>query len=266
MKKNNRFKGFTLIELLVVISIIALLLAILVPALQRAKEQAKSVVCQSRMKQWGIALYSYSAENKGQLPYFARYLPQSKPPNARNVYWYEALAPYISVKEQSGKGHESEAFKAELRTCPASTTQSPIRIGVVFCWDGKTAPFYYGNYPRDFSPFRLSAVKSPAMAMALMDSGGYLGPVEISHWTYNPLDPGMEFVEDWDNDGVKDSMSDYGGHARPYNYGNPKAHYGGCNAALLDGHVERVEFEDLWLEQENRGGGMVPTHEFWELQ
>ena len=61
--------GFTLIELLVVIAIIVLLMAILMPALQRVKGQAKAVACQSNLKQWGIYFSIYTDENDG---YFHR--------------------------------------------------------------------------------------------------------------------------------------------------------------------------------------------------
>ena len=56
-------KGFTLIELLVVISIIALLIAILMPALNRAREQAKFVVCKSNLRQYAIAMALFLAES-----------------------------------------------------------------------------------------------------------------------------------------------------------------------------------------------------------
>lgn len=59
-KSNLNLTGFTLIELLVVIAIIALLLAILMPALQRVKRQAKTVACQANLGQWGIIWSMYS--------------------------------------------------------------------------------------------------------------------------------------------------------------------------------------------------------------
>ncbi len=65
-----RKKAFTLIELLVVISIIALLLSILMPALSKARFQAKVVVCKSNFHQWGLAVTQYAVDFEGKLPRF----------------------------------------------------------------------------------------------------------------------------------------------------------------------------------------------------
>lgn len=61
--------AFTLIELLVVISVIALLLALLVPALQGARNQARKVMCRSNLRQFGNVLLMYVEDNEGRLPY-----------------------------------------------------------------------------------------------------------------------------------------------------------------------------------------------------
>jgi len=61
-------RGFTLIELLVVISIISLLIAILLPNLERARKAANTIVCANNLKQIGIAMYSYCADNNDVLP------------------------------------------------------------------------------------------------------------------------------------------------------------------------------------------------------
>ncbi len=66
----RRVKGFTLIELLVVIAIIALLMAILMPSLRRARNQARAVVCQANLKQWGTILALYTEDSQGRLPRF----------------------------------------------------------------------------------------------------------------------------------------------------------------------------------------------------
>ena len=60
--------GFTLVELLVVISVIAILLAILLPSLQRAKEGAKRTVCANQMKQIGVATHAYAGDNNYKMP------------------------------------------------------------------------------------------------------------------------------------------------------------------------------------------------------
>ena len=60
--------GFTLIELLVVIAIIALLVAILLPALARARKQARTVACLANLRQWSTTLDLYLEENEGRFP------------------------------------------------------------------------------------------------------------------------------------------------------------------------------------------------------
>lgn len=60
---DRQKRGFTLIELLVVISIIALLLAILMPSLGKVKEKAREVVCRSNLKQWGVVFLLYTQDN-----------------------------------------------------------------------------------------------------------------------------------------------------------------------------------------------------------
>ncbi len=62
----KRSKGFTLIELLVVIAIIALLLAILMPALQKTKAIARKVICKANLKQWGLIFGMYTQDNNGK--------------------------------------------------------------------------------------------------------------------------------------------------------------------------------------------------------
>jgi prepilin-type N-terminal cleavage/methylation domain-containing protein/prepilin-type processing-associated H-X9-DG protein len=61
-------RAFTLIELLVVIAVIALLMAILLPCLQRARRQARAVACQANLKQWAMTLSLYLEDHEGRFP------------------------------------------------------------------------------------------------------------------------------------------------------------------------------------------------------
>lgn len=64
----RKIKAFTLIELLVVIGVIATLIAILLPALRKTRESARSLVCLSNLRQVGLVYSFYASDNKQQLP------------------------------------------------------------------------------------------------------------------------------------------------------------------------------------------------------
>lgn len=61
-------RAFTLVELLVVIAIVALLMGVLLPALQGARKQARTVACQSNLRQWALTLALYTEESQGRVP------------------------------------------------------------------------------------------------------------------------------------------------------------------------------------------------------
>jgi prepilin-type N-terminal cleavage/methylation domain-containing protein/prepilin-type processing-associated H-X9-DG protein len=90
-------KGFTLIELLVVIAIIALLMAVLMPALQRVKQQAGKTACQSNLKQMGLVVSLYTGDFDGKF--------HEESPAGPRYSWVYAMRPYYS--------HEPE-----IRNCP----------------------------------------------------------------------------------------------------------------------------------------------------
>jgi prepilin-type N-terminal cleavage/methylation domain-containing protein len=116
-------RAFTLIEILVVVAIIALLIAILLPSLARARVQAKSVQCLSNLKQQGYAALMYAHDNKGVLPGSWFDSIEKLPWNTQNLgtaakpLWVTGFRyPIIKTYKQSGL--------ADVFYCPANTIQT----------------------------------------------------------------------------------------------------------------------------------------------
>jgi len=103
--------GFTLVELLVVIGIITILIAILFPALQKAKRQAVRTDCASNLRQWGQALAAYAASNKGQFPNNTRGSHLSWISPAMRDFLREYLVPLHEADARIGSG-------AHVTYCP----------------------------------------------------------------------------------------------------------------------------------------------------
>ncbi len=156
-------QGFTLIELLVVIAIIAILAALLLPALSRARERARLTNCLGNLKQIGLAMRMYADDNDG-------WLPQWSSLNG-NISWYTNLIGYKGTTKIG-----PEYVKPNLFLCPSAKKQSFV-------------PQYGWNYrslggsaaSRKYTDF-----EKPDRIFLLMDckSVGLVGPVsgEINNW------------------------------------------------------------------------------------
>lgn len=92
MSRNHRFSGFTLVELLVVIAIIGVLVALLLPAVQQAREAARRMQCSNNLKQIGIAVHNYH-DTFGDLPYGSFNLREAWPSNGTN--WRALILPMM---------------------------------------------------------------------------------------------------------------------------------------------------------------------------
>ena len=108
-------RAFTLLELLVVITVIALLLALLMPALSGTQEMGRQAVCATNMHQLGIGSFAYSEANDERLPWYGN--PNSRPPFWE--WWVTQVA------------RAMDAFEPQSYACPSDTVPTRINLYLI---------------------------------------------------------------------------------------------------------------------------------------
>jgi prepilin-type N-terminal cleavage/methylation domain-containing protein len=138
-------RGFTLIELLVVIAIIGVLVALLLPAVQMAREASRRTQCQNNLKQFGLALNSY-AERSGKMPFgwqCGRFDPSGCPPDIAWPYMWSGWSMLLPMLEE-GNLYASLNFSRESNN-PCNTTGIAGALGLFNCpsySDAKPIPIF----------------------------------------------------------------------------------------------------------------------------
>ncbi len=275
-----KHKGFTLIELLVVISIIALLVGILLPALGAARSAARRIACASNARQIGIAHISYGTENDDFIVPLAQTIRRKDNTfnlglarkvgvsgsmyATSNVMWFEVLAAdMIGEKRDS---NTRSAFFNETFSCPeyldnaddwhnpgASQRSDKFGMGMNRYLIGREDPNNPGNSDPQYFPERYAS------------SGGMMPYTDWYRYNDSPYASQRGLIADsneW-HLSPRTSGTSIFWYKRPnggvdgvpiWNTGDPERHQGEkINVLLIDGHVEAMNKEDSAIAMRDPG-------------
>ena len=140
-------RAFTLIELLVVIAIIAILAAMLLPALSKAKERANAASCLNNLKQWGVATQIYVTDNLD-------FLPPDGTPNpsdtATNTGWYIQLPALLGIPryhDMAWRTNANASIGSTIWLCPSNPRRSNGNNLFHYCLNENVNGTGSGNRP-----------------------------------------------------------------------------------------------------------------------
>jgi len=243
-------RGFTLIELLVVIAIIAILAAMLLPALTRAKAKAKRTQCSSNLRQFSLALIMYANDNRDKLPpldnaanSWAWDVPKAAADamvangTSRGVMYDPELpspVPTVPVDNFWHFAGDSVRVVGYALSLPNNSCINPTN------WNYSTIPQEIkSGGPINFPP--PPATDRPLGACATLSANGQKDPKKRSTYNYTAITTGV-----------------YRPHRTSHLSGSLPA---GGNIGMLDGHVEWRKFELMLPRVANGVPGTTPV--FW---
>ncbi|MBN1974110.1 MAG: type II secretion system protein [Sedimentisphaerales bacterium] len=240
----SKHKGFTLIELLVVIAIIAVLLAILMPSLQKVRKQAQGIVCQSNLKQYGIAMNMYLDSNDNTFPYVNTWLFNDNPWGCQ---WHDARR-NLELKPELAGCLWSYLKDKDIHLCPTFETLAKQV--------GNCPKVCQGAYPIEPQyGYVLNAYLNGDMASRV--PAQYKSALERAKKDIGVKNPSKVYLfseeNSWKIDGLSnDFFNDNSLHALPeptiddclatfHNTSSGKIDSGVANAVFVDGHVDTAD-------------------------